>query len=224
MSNALNHLKAIIFDFGGVFDRQHETLQGFAASAARLGLAPEALYATLYGGAAWAEAKVGRINHRQFLERVMRDIDPTAHDVDAFHAALFAGRQLDAAVIAVARQLARRYPLALLSNHTDELEALLDAHDLRTLFAVIINSAKVGVAKPDARAYQLALDGLGIQPHQALFIDDKPRNIVAAQALGIPSLLYSDAPRLLADLRMAGVLDNLIDQGDPYEQGTAGSV
>ncbi|MBV9789394.1 MAG: HAD-IA family hydrolase, partial [Chloroflexi bacterium] len=55
-------------------------------------------------------------------------------------------------------------------------------------------------------AYWLALEGLGLEPAETLFIDDKPRNIVAAEALGIPSILFTDAPALEAELQQRGLL------------------
>jgi epoxide hydrolase-like predicted phosphatase len=202
-------IKAIIFDFGGVFDQQHEALGGFHEAAQRYGVSPEAFYDLLYSGDAWKQARTGTITGRAYWHQSMVALghDP-ADDVDAFKAALFAGRELDAGVVAIARRLARRFPLALLSNATDELEAMLE-HEfgIHDLFAVVINSARVGVAKPDPRAYQLALDGLGVAPHEALFIDDKPRNVAASLALGIPAIHFTSAAALEVELEQRGLLD-----------------
>jgi HAD superfamily hydrolase (TIGR01509 family) len=133
-------------------------------------------------------------------------LDPQT-DIDAFRAELFRGEELNADVVALARRLSERYPLALLSNATDELEMLLEQRfGIHHLFRVVINSATAGVAKPDPAAYHLALNGLELQPHAALFIDDKPRNIDAAEALGIPSVLFTDAPALEAELRRRELL------------------
>lgn len=202
-------IKAIIFDFGGVFDQQHEALGGFHEATQRYGMTPEAFYDLLYSGDAWQQAKLGSMTGRDYWHTVMVGLghDPS-EDVETFRAALFAGRELDAHVVAIARRLAERYPLALLSNATDELEALLE-HEfgIHHLFAVVVNSARVGVAKPDPRAYQLALDGLGVAPSEALFIDDKPRNVRAAQALGIPTIHYTTADALEHELIERGMLD-----------------
>lgn len=197
-------INGIIFDFGGVFNNAHESMIGFSAAALRFGYTPAALYDLLYHGPAWQAAKLGRITTDAYWRDVMTMLgnDPNG-DIAAFRAELFVGEQLDAQVVAIAERLHKRYPLALLSNATDELETLLaEKFGLHHLFQVVINSARVGVAKPDPRAYQLALDGLGLPPHETLFIDDKPRNIVAAEQLGIHALLFTDAPTLEHDLRM----------------------
>lgn len=201
-------INGILFDFGGVFNNAHETMDGFAGAAERFGRSPQALYDLFYSGPEWQAAKLGRSTSDAYWRQMMAllDLDPRG-DVDAFRAELFAGEQLNAEVVALAQQLHGRYPLALLSNASDELEWLLEHRfGVHHLFDVVINSARVGVAKPDPRAYRLALDGMGMQPHEVLFIDDKPRNIVAAEALGIPSVLFTDATVLSAELRRRDLL------------------
>ena len=195
-------IKAVIFDFGGVFDSKHESLEGFREAAAEYGLTPEAFYDLLYSGEAWQKAKLGAISGGEYWRTVMLALGHGAsEDVEAFRRRLFTGHRLDGEVVRLAEQLARRMPLALLSNATDELERLLEEeYGIHHLFHVVVNSARAGVAKPDSRAYQLALDGLGVEPGEALFVDDKPRNVTAAEALGIPSIHFTDAAALRRDL------------------------
>ncbi len=199
-------ITAIIFDYGGVFDRKHESLAGFARTADELGLAPAALYDLLYAGEPWQRAKLGAITDAEYIQAIMLLIDPAATDVAAFRARLFGGNTVDAGVVALARRLARRYPLALLSNATDALEATLAEHGLAGLFQAVISSARAGVAKPDPASFALTLDALGVAASAALFIDDKARNIAAAEALGIPSVLFTTSAALEADLLARGLL------------------
>jgi putative hydrolase of the HAD superfamily len=204
-------IRAVIFDFGGVFDSRHETLEGFQDAAARYRLDLPAFYDRLYGGDAWQQAKIGVITGQDYWRRVMLDLghDPS-EDVSAFRETLFAGHELDGAVVALAERLRARLPLGLLSNATDELEMLLEKqYGIHHLFDVVVNSARAGVAKPDPRAYQLVLDGLGVAPEEALFVDDKPRNIRAAEELGITSVLFTDAPALERELAERGLLGPL---------------
>lgn len=201
-------IKGIIFDFGGVFNNAHETMEGFSVAAQQLGYTSQELYDLLYSGAAWQAAKMGRMTTDAYWRHIMVELDRDSNgDLRAFRAELFTGEQLNAEVVGIAEQLHERYPLALLSNATDELESLLE-HEfgIHHLFDVVINSAAVGVAKPDPAAYHLAVDGLGFATHEVLFIDDKPRNITAAEALGIPSILFTDAPALERDLQQRGLL------------------
>lgn len=201
-------INGIIFDFGGVFNTAHESMAGFSAAAGRFGYDPQALYDLLYNGPAWQAAKLGHKTTTEYWREMMAalGLDPNG-DVAAFRRELFVGEQLNAEVVALARRLHARYPLALLSNATDELEALLDhTFGIHHLFKVVVNSATAGVAKPDPAAYDLALRGLRLSPFEVVFIDDKPRNIVAAEALGMRGLLFTDAPTLERDLIALGLL------------------
>lgn len=205
----MSGIKGVIFDFGGVFDPQHESLEGFRDAARRYGLTPEVFYERLYGGDAWRQAKLGAITGRDYWRSIMVSLghDP-AEDVAAFRRRLFAGHKLDAAVVHLAQRLHGRVPLALLSNATDELELLLETQfGIHHLFDVVINSARAGVAKPDPRAYRLALEGLQVEPQEALFVDDKPRNIRAARELSIHTVRFTDAEALERELREYGLLE-----------------
>src|SRR4051794_35853141 len=120
-------IKAIIFDFGGVFDSRHESLEGFRDAAGRYGLEPRAFYDRLYNGDAWKEARVGQITGRDYWRRIMTELGHAPEDdLDAFRQSLFAGHTLDPEVVALAERLHKRLPLGLLSNATDELEMLLE--------------------------------------------------------------------------------------------------
>lgn len=77
------------------------------------------------------------------------------------------------------------------------------------LFDVIVDSSEVGLRKPNPAIYQLALERIGgVAPESALFLDDHPNNVRAAERLGIQGLLVT--PELEPTLR---VLDALIERG-----------
>ena len=57
------------------------------------------------------------------------------------------------------------------------------------------------MVKPDPRIYQLILERLEVQPAEALFVDDYPRNIDAALALGMAAVRFTSTKVLKSDLR-----------------------
>ena len=59
---------------------------------------------------------------------------------------------------------------------------------LNGLFAGFVISGDIGHRKPSAEAYRCLLDRLGTTPR--LFVDDRPGNVMAAQALGIPTVRF----------------------------------
>ena len=66
-------------------------------------------------------------------------------------------------------------------------------------------SSELRMAKPDAAIYQHTLEKLGVAAQEALFIDDLPKNIEAARALGIDAILFTDVAQLRADLAARGL-------------------
>ncbi|MGW0137519.1 HAD-IA family hydrolase [Streptomyces calvus] len=92
-------------------------------------------------------------------------------------------------------------PMVLLSNAPLHLSDVLDSQDWRRLMTQTLYSARLEVCKPNATAYQHALQTLGdTHPRRVLFIDDRADNCHAARCLGLRTLHYTDQP---ADLEAA---------------------
>jgi putative hydrolase of the HAD superfamily len=60
-------------------------------------------------------------------------------------------------------------------------------------FDALTFSCQVGVCKPAPEIYQDCLTQLGVQPTEALFLDDREPNVRAAEALGLHAILFTDA-------------------------------
>lgn len=83
------------------------------------------------------------------------------------------------------RRLAARYRLGVVSNSYGNMPALLREAALAP-FAVIVDSAIVGIAKPDPAIYRLAADELGLPPTAILHVGDSwERDVVPAHAVGM---------------------------------------
>jgi len=124
-------------------------------------------------------------------------LEPFQHNPCAYE-------ELNQRMIALARRLRKSYRTALLSNATLYLDTLLVDHDLAGVFDVIVNSARVGLRKPDPQIYRLTLDRLRLVPTQCLFIDDKKRNTLVAQSLGMKVIVFRSVADLMRRLRAAG--------------------
>ena len=62
------------------------------------------------------------------------------------------------------------------------------------------------LVKPDPAIYHLALARFGLEPHEAVFIDDNEANVLAARALGIRSIHFKDAESTRREIVEAGLL------------------
>jgi len=91
------------------------------------------------------------------------------------------------------KSLKPRFKMAILSNisNPDWFKEYFAADEL-AIFDEIIVSSREGIIKPDPRIFHIALDKLGVRPEEAVFIDDRQKNVDAAQQLGIKSFLYQN--------------------------------
>ena len=71
-------------------------------------------------------------------------------------------------------------------------------------FSDIVVSGEEGIVKPDPAIYALACRRAGVEPDQAIFIDDSPPNASAATDAGLTGLTFTSAEQLRADLVGAG--------------------
>ncbi|MFI7672536.1 HAD-IA family hydrolase [Actinophytocola sp. NPDC049390] len=76
-------------------------------------------------------------------------------------------------------------PVVLVTNATTRLESDVDVLGLGRHVDGIVNSARIGVAKPDPGIYLAAAKEAGAPPQRCLFVDDDAANVAAAEALGM---------------------------------------
>ena len=105
----------------------------------------------------------------------------------------------------IGEQRGRGLRTALLTNNVREWEPLWRAKlpELDDIFEVVVDSAFVGMRKPEARIYELTLERLGggLRAEECLFLDDLEVNCEAAQALGMTAVRFEDADQAIAELR-----------------------
>ena len=72
----------------------------------------------------------------------------------------------------VLSQLAARYPMALVSNFYGNISHVLEEFHLAEFFKDIVESAVVGVRKPDHRIFLLGVEALGLKPEECIVVGD----------------------------------------------------
>jgi putative hydrolase of the HAD superfamily len=95
---------------------------------------------------------------------------------------------------------------ALLTNNVREWEPLWRSKlpEVEELFEVIVDSAFVGVRKPDPAIYSLTLERLGgVAPERCVFLDDLEVNCEAARELGITAVRYETAEQAIPEVEAA---------------------
>lgn len=195
-------LRAVIFDWGGVLSPLN-FLNRSTYWEARLNLPSGTLDRVLWGPE-WKLLEIGALAQEEYDAHIARSLGlPDREAVQRFYREYYADDGLDQRVVAAIRALRGRYRVALLTNafpgHAESLRRRY-GFDPRAEFDLYVNSAEVGLAKPDPAIYQLALDRLDVRPAEAVFIDDHVRNTDAARLLGMHTIVYADPETALADL------------------------
>ncbi|ARQ68491.1 HAD family hydrolase [Streptomyces marincola] len=149
-------------------------------------------------------AVTGRITDEQWRERVAAGLAGAHGSRDAARDAVrqwsvLTGR-VDAEVVALLRWVRRTVPVVLVSNATTRLEADLAALGLDRAFDAVVNTSRIGFAKPDPRVLHAAAGRVGADPARCLFVDDTAGHVEAARAAGLRAHHYRTADGLRAAL------------------------
>jgi putative hydrolase of the HAD superfamily len=113
-------------------------------------------------------------------------------------------------MIDLMRELKRDHRMALLTNNVREWEPLWRSMlPVDELFELVVDSAFVGLRKPDPAIYRLTCDRLGVGPEACLFVDDVEVNCTAAEEFGMTAVLYRSSEQAIAEMREALRRDQL---------------
>ncbi|HYS54415.1 MAG TPA: HAD family phosphatase [Thermoanaerobaculia bacterium] len=199
--------RAIIFDFGGVvvqwdprrvYRKFLETEEEIDAFFREVGFQNWNADQDR-GGRTWADAVEQLAS--QFPHR--RELISAYHE---FWEDSIAG-PIDDTVRILERLRAAGYRLVGLSNWSAEKFKLTrQRYQLFNLFDEIIVSGEVGTMKPEREIFEIALRKIGLRADECLFIDDSPKNVEAAAALGFQTIQFKNSRELEDDLRNLRVL------------------
>jgi len=193
-------IQAVIFDFGGVLVRTEDRSprQELADS---LGMTYAELNGLIFESEPARLATVGEITTQERWEILRAELGLSADDFPRVPKEFFGGDVLDEALIDYIHALRPRFKTALLSNAWDDLRGVvINEWQIADAFDELIISAEEGVAKPDAGIYELTLERLNVAPSEAVFVDDFPRNIEGAQAVGMHAIHFQDSRQARAEL------------------------
>jgi putative hydrolase of the HAD superfamily len=204
-------IKALISDFGGVLTTPLSA--GFLAyeeeapfTLAELGQALQDA-GERYGEHPLHSLERGEITEAEFGRRVGEQL-ADGFDLTRLRELYFERIDPNTPMIEfVGEQRRRGLRTALLTNNVREWEPLWRAKlpELDEIFEVVVDSAFVGMRKPEPGIYELTVERLGggLRPQQCLFVDDIELNCEAARALGMTAVRFEHAEQAIPELRSA---------------------
>ena len=141
----------------------------------------------------------GDITEEQMYENLARLFSRTPEDMEEEY---LRRAVIDRDMVAYIEELRKTYRVCLLSNaQSDYLRKVFDREDLDRLFDRKVVSGDVRMIKPYPEIFEYLLNLEGIKPSEALFIDDNPKNVEGARAVGMNAILDSDLASLKTAMR-----------------------
>jgi putative hydrolase of the HAD superfamily len=204
-------IRALISDFGGVLTTPLS--RGFLAYQEEAGVSLEELGLAMaratetHGDHPLFALERGQITEAEFARRLEEQLDGR-FDLRRLRELYFERLEPNEQVIRhVAELRARGLRTAMLTNNVREWEPLWRAKlpEIDELFEVVVDSAFVGLRKPEPEIYELTLQrlGNGIRGEQCVFLDDLEVNCEAARAFGMTAVHFESAEQAIAELDSA---------------------
>lgn len=196
-------VRALITDFGGVLVRTH-TDRSRRELEKNLNLPPHTIEARVFNGDLSIRAQHGEMSEETFWEQLALELAFSEHalTVEAFRRNFFADDSLDRDLVELIRSVRPGVKTGMISNAWSGLRAVLrNPLAIDDLFDAIVISAEEKIMKPDPWIYRLALQRLGVQPAEAIFLDDVQLNVDAAHASGMIGLRFHSAEQAQRELR-----------------------
>ena len=209
----------MISDFGGVLTNR--LIEAFAAFQDETGISMEQLgrgmqrVAERDGEYPLFRLERGEVSEREFLENLSWGLEselghrPRLH---RFREIYFDALHANEPMLDLMRELrGRGFRMAILTNNVREWEPLWRSKlPLDEIFELIVDSAWVGMRKPDPEIYLLTLQRLGgLDPAACLFVDDNQQNVETARELGMRAVQFRSNEQAIPEIRSELGISNI---------------
>lgn len=201
----MSSVRAVIWDFGGVISTS--PFEAFRAFERARGLPQDFLRqvnARNHLDNAWARFERSAIDLETFDRAFLAETTELGHPVGGREVVALLGGEIRPAMVNALRLLRPVTRLGLITNNVCSEQSPgaepSGRQEVLALFQEVIESAKVGIRKPDPAIYRMMCDALAVAPEQAVFLDDLGINLKPAQAMGMKTIKVDDPDRALEEL------------------------
>lgn len=206
-------VKAVIWDFGGVFTSS--PFEAFNRYEAEHGL-PHDLIRTVNRtnpeNNAWALFERAEIGAEEFDRLFLEESTALGHPVPGREVLPLISGRVRPAMVAALKTCKQHFKVGCITNNMKTgqgaamaatAEGVSATAAIFPLFDAIIESSKAGVRKPDPRIYLMMCDLLGVQPQACVYLDDLGVNCKPAAGLGMTAIKVTGESQALDDLERA---------------------
>ncbi|MGE4267412.1 MAG: HAD family hydrolase [Deferribacterales bacterium] len=193
-------IKVVFFDFGGVM-ADEGWVNGLTDIANHHGFSPDKFFDDACD-VLWSTGYMyGRADEATFWLRLGERYEFNM-SVDEMRNVIFGRFTMRPKVLEfIKRVAAAGYRTAILSDQTNWLEEFDDRFDFFRLFERVFNSYSLGTGKKFPEVFPLVCKEMGIEPQEALFVDDNEGHIGRAKVCGLNTVLFTDPDRGIEEIK-----------------------
>lgn len=208
MTGQVARATTLILDLDGVI--RHWDGEGMEAASMTIGMARGVLFEVAFDEELMRQSMTGVMSAEEWEAEICRRAARRSGLDPAAIAALWNDSRwarVDDEVLDLVQEVrARGHAVVVFSNASTRLERDMDALGVTTRVDAIVNSARLGVAKPDPEAFRAAAELLGLRPAMCIFVDDRVVNVEGARTAGMRAELFTGVDKLRALLVEVGLL------------------
>jgi putative hydrolase of the HAD superfamily len=204
-------IKAVLWDFGGVITsspfeafNRYEIANSIPKDFIR------SVNARNPDTNAWAQFESNSVSLAEFDGIFAEETEKAGHRIQGKEVMKLLSGQIRPEMVDALKLIKENFRIACITNNVKgagEGPGMASDHskaekivEIMALFDFVIESSIVGFRKPDPRIYQLACEKMGIEPAEAVFLDDLGINLKPAKAMGMQTIKVSSAQQALAEL------------------------
>ena len=203
-------IKAVLWDFGGVITSSpFEAFNQFEADNNLPSDIIRSINATNPDNNAWAQLESSTISVDEFDELFASEALEKGHVIRGKQVLALLSGDIRPEMVKALRVIKETCSIGCITNNVNtgagpgmaKSESKAEAiANIMSLFEIVIESSKVGMRKPDPRIYELACKEMGIDPSEAIYLDDLGINLKPARALGMSTIKVLSAGQAIDEL------------------------
>ncbi len=210
MTTDNNQIKAILWDFGGVFTSS--PFEAFNVLEQQLGVPTNfirGINAINPTTNAWAKFESNAVSLDEFDALFAAESEQQGYRISGKDVVAVLSGNLRPRMVSTLKRCREHYKVACITNNVkagrgpsmtrDQAKADAVAEVMK-LFDEVVESSKEGIRKPDPQIYLTACQRLGVEPSDAVFLDDLGINLKPARALGMQTIKVLSETQAIEDL------------------------
>jgi putative hydrolase of the HAD superfamily len=203
-------IEAVIWDFGGVITPS--PFEAFARFETEHGLPADIIRRTNANNHlenAWAKFEQAEVDAETFDQLFAAESRALGAEVRGRDVLPLLSGDLRPEMVEALRRVKASFKTGCITNNLpansigSKSGRSLYVAEVMALFDHIIESAKIGLRKPDPRNYRMMVETLGVDPKHCVYLDDLGINLKPAREMGMTTIKVLNAPQALAELEAA---------------------